>query len=44
VARWARAAPANDAALEAKARYTFAILNGLVQEAVAHRLPVKLDY
>jgi hypothetical protein len=42
--RWAQLAPADDARLEFKARYAFAILNELVQQAVAHRLPVKLDY
>jgi len=44
LARWAQAAPADDASLEVKARYAFAILNDLVQQAVGHRLPVKLDY
>jgi hypothetical protein len=44
VARWAKAAPADDAVLEVKARHAFAILSELVRQAVAHRLPIKLDY
>jgi hypothetical protein len=44
VVRWAQAAPADDAVLEVRARYAFAILNELVRQAAEHRLPVKLDY
>ena len=44
VARWARAAPRDDAGLELKARHAFAILYDLVRRAVEHRLPMKLDY
>jgi hypothetical protein len=44
IARWARRPPLDDAALEAKARHAFAVLLGLVQRSVDHRLPMKLDY
>jgi len=44
VARWAQAATPDDARLELKARYAFAILLDLARQAVGHRLPIKLDY
>jgi hypothetical protein len=44
MARWAGEAPAEDAALELKARHAFAVLRALVRQAVDCRLPMKLDY
>jgi hypothetical protein len=44
VAAWGQSAPADDAMLEFKARYVFAILAELARQAVDHRLPMKLDY
>jgi hypothetical protein len=44
VVRWAQEPPPDDAVLELKARYAFAILDDLVRQAVGHRLPIKLDY
>ncbi len=44
VAAWGQSAPADDAMLEFKARHAFAILTDLAQQAVDHRLPMKLDY
>jgi len=44
VARWAGKPPPDDAMLEVKARYAFAILHDLARQAVELRLPMKLDY
>jgi len=44
VASWARRAPAVSAALEARARFAFAVFNRLAHLAVEHRLPMKLDF
>ena len=44
VAGWARQPPVGTAPLEQSARYAFAVLIELVGLAVAHRLPMKLDY
>src|SRR5215470_11738193 len=44
VARWAAQPPPDDAMLEIKARYAFAILHNLARQAVELRLPMKLDY
>lgn len=44
VADWARAPLAGDAPLEISARYGFAVLLGLVEHAIEHRLPMKLNY
>lgn len=44
VGRWGRSPPASDASLELRARYAFAVLSDLVEQAVDHRLPMKLDY
>jgi hypothetical protein len=35
---------ADDAPLEQSAHYAFSVLLDLVQRAVDHRLPMKLDY
>jgi hypothetical protein len=43
VAAWAGPSP-RDAALEAQARYAFAVLNDLAAKAVGHGLPIKLDF
>ena len=42
--RWADVLPADDASLELKARYAFAVLSDLARQAVEHQLPMKLDY
>jgi hypothetical protein len=44
VAEWSREPPVDDAPLELCARYAFAVLLGLAQRAVEHKLPMKLDY
>jgi hypothetical protein len=44
VAEWSREPPVDDAPLELCARYAFAVLLGLAQQAVDHKLPMKLDY
>jgi hypothetical protein len=44
VAEWGRAPLAEDAPLELSARYAFAVLRDLVQRAVEHKVPMKLDY
>ncbi|MBX9943755.1 MAG: hypothetical protein K2Y40_06720 [Reyranella sp.] len=44
IARWQRRPPDAAADLEFCARYGFAVLIGLVRQAVDHRLPMKLDY
>jgi hypothetical protein len=44
VTGWGREPLADNAPLEQSARYAFAVLLGLVQRAVEHRLPMKLDY
>jgi hypothetical protein len=44
VVRWAGQPPPDDAMLEIKARYAFAILHDLARRAVELRLPMKLDY
>jgi hypothetical protein len=44
VAEWGRAPLADDAPLELSARYAFAVLRDLVQRAVEHNVPMKLDY
>lgn len=44
VARWEDSPPASDASLELRARYAFAVLQGLAERAVELRLPMKLDY
>jgi hypothetical protein len=36
--------PAEDASLEAAARQAMAVIAGLAEHAVRHRLPIKLDY
>jgi len=41
---WSRRPPTGDASLELQARYAFAVMTGLVRQAVEHRLPIKLDY
>ena len=43
-AGWGRKPPADKATLEPRARYAFAILVDLAQQAVDHNLPMKLDY
>ena len=44
IVRWARSPPASDASLDLRARYAFAVLSELVEQAVEHGLPMKLDY
>jgi len=44
VAIWGRRPPVQGAALEARARYAFAVMTELVRQAVTRRLPMKLDY
>lgn len=44
VDRWGRSPPSPDASLEQRARYAFAVLSELVEQAVEHGLPMKLDY
>ncbi len=44
ISRWGQNPPPSDASLESCARYGFAVLSDLVERAVAHRLPMKLDY
>jgi hypothetical protein len=44
VAVWGRRPPVQGAALEARARYAFAVMTELVRQAVTRRLPMKLDY
>jgi len=44
VARWAAQPPPDDAMLEIKARYAFAVLHDLARQAAELRLPMKLDY
>jgi hypothetical protein len=39
-----RASPPESESLEQSARYTLSMMSRLVQHAVQHRLPVKLDY
>jgi hypothetical protein len=43
-ASWRRAPLSDDAPLELRARYAFAVLVDLAQKAVDKRLPMKLDY
>ncbi|MBS0517058.1 MAG: hypothetical protein JSR90_00105 [Proteobacteria bacterium] len=43
-ASWARRRPRDDAPLELRARYAFAVIRDLAQQAVRHSLPMKLDY
>jgi hypothetical protein len=43
-ASWVRRRPQADAPLELRARYAFAVMRDLVQQAVRHSLPMKLDY
>jgi hypothetical protein len=40
---WSRRPPLNDAPLEIRARYGFAIISALARQAIEHRLPMKLD-
>lgn len=44
VATWGQRLSAANAPLELQARYAFAVMTGLVRQAVEHRLPMKLDY
>jgi hypothetical protein len=44
VAGWSREPLPKDAPLEQSARYAFAVLLDLVQQAAEHKLPMKLDY
>ncbi|MBN9515849.1 MAG: hypothetical protein J0H97_20775 [Alphaproteobacteria bacterium] len=44
VVGWGRTPPAADASLEQRARYAFAVLSDLVQQATGHKLPMRLDY
>jgi hypothetical protein len=44
VAGWCLEPPAAEAPLELCARYAFAVLLDLAQQAVEHKLPMKLDY
>jgi hypothetical protein len=44
VAIWGRRPPLDNAPLELRARYAFAVMTDLVRQAVMHRLPMKLDY
>lgn len=44
VAGWSRKSPAEGASLDQCARYAFAVLSDLVEQAVERRLPMKLDY
>ncbi len=44
VAGWRRKPPVGEGPLELKARHGFAVLLGLVERAVEHGLPMKLDY
>lgn len=44
VAGWGREPPSSDASLELRARYAFAVLSDLVQQATGHKLPMRLDY
>lgn len=44
VAGWREDPPVTGTSLEARARYGFAVMADLVQRAVDHRLPMKLDY
>ncbi|MDP2334544.1 MAG: hypothetical protein Q8M19_28020 [Reyranella sp.] len=44
VAGWGRRPPSDDASLELRARYGFAAMVKAVQQAIDHRLPMKLDY
>jgi hypothetical protein len=41
---WSKRPPLHEAPLELQARYAFAIMSELARRAVAHRLPMKLDY
>jgi hypothetical protein len=43
-ALWGRRPPPQDAALESRARYAFAVMTSLARQAIEHRLPMKLDY
>ena len=44
VVGWGRTPPSSNASLELRARYAFAVLSDLVQQATGHKLPMKLDY
>jgi hypothetical protein len=44
VAGWGRRPPSDGASLEQRARYGFAAMVKAVQQAIDHRLPMKLDY
>ncbi len=44
VTAWSRTSPPHDASLEVQARYAFAVLSDLVDKALEHGLPVKLDF
>lgn len=44
IVSWAGTATDDEAPLESRARHAFAVLAGLAQQAVEHRLPMKLDF
>ncbi len=44
IAAWGRRPPAQEASLEAQARYAFAVLSDLAAKAVESGLPMKLDF
>ena len=44
ISAWRKAAPEPDAPLEESAKFGFALLSELVDLAIQHRLPMKLDY
>jgi hypothetical protein len=43
-ATWARRLPDDEASLELKARFAFAVMTDLARKAVENRLPMKLDF
>ena len=44
VATWARRVPDDKASIELRARHAFAVIADLTAKALAHRLPMKLDF
>ena len=44
IATWARRVPDDNAPLELRARHAFAVIADLAAKALAHRLPMKLDF